>query len=88
MKEEIEMKEPKDCGKRDLHALFTRLATIIEEFSDDGDDFIDDEVEPIIEHFVTEYYCDVEPQHITIYLLVWFMQWRVKRGYWKMPSAA
>jgi hypothetical protein len=82
------MKEPKQCGKRELHALFTRLATIIEEYSDNGDDFIDMEIEPIIERFIDEYYCDVEPVHITTYLLVWFMQWRASRGQWAIPSAA
>ena len=30
------MKELKQCGRRELHTLFTRLATIIEEHSDDA----------------------------------------------------
>jgi archaellum biogenesis protein FlaJ (TadC family) len=82
------MKELKMCGKRELHVLFTRLARIIEAHGDDGDDFIDIEIEPIIERFIDEYYCDVEQQHIVTYLLVWFMQWRASRGQWAVPSAA
>jgi hypothetical protein len=76
-------KKPKMCGKKELHQLFIRLATMIEEHEDnDGDDFIDMEIEPIIERFIADYYCDVEPAHIVIYLLVWFAQWRVSRGQW------
>jgi hypothetical protein len=83
-----EMKEPKECGKRELNALFTRIATMIEEFSGDGDDFIDDEVAPIAARFIADFYPDLEPQHIMIYLLVWFAQWRASRGQWAIPSAA
>jgi hypothetical protein len=82
------MKKPRDCGKRELHALFVRLVTIVEERADDGDDFIDMEIEPIIERFVAEYFPDVERGHIVIYLLVWFTQWRASRGLWAKPSAA
>jgi hypothetical protein len=87
-KEILRMKEPKECGKRELHALFTRLATLIEAYEGNGDDFIDMEVAPIVECFIDEYFCDVEPQHILTYLLVWFVQWRASRGVWAMPSAA
>jgi hypothetical protein len=54
-------REPMDCGKRELHVLFTRIATLIEE-NIDGDDFVDSEVEPIIEAFIGDYYPDVEPR--------------------------
>jgi hypothetical protein len=82
------MKEPKSCGRRELNALFTRLATIIEEHSENGDDFVVTKIEPIIERFIDEYYCDVKPAHIKIYLLVWFMQWRLSLGNWAKGSAA
>jgi hypothetical protein len=87
-REILQMKEPKACGKRELHVLFTRLATLIEAYEGDGDDFIDEEVEPIVERFIDEYFCDVEPQHIMTYLLVWFVQWRASRGQWAMSSTA
>jgi hypothetical protein len=81
------MKEPKQCGRRELHALFTRLATIIDEHSDNGDDTVVDEmIEPIVERFIAEYYSDGDPVHLTTYLLVWFMQWRLSRGNFSTPA--
>lgn len=51
----FEAHEPKECGKRELHALFTRIATVIEENGEGGDDFIDDQVEPLIERFISDF---------------------------------
>jgi hypothetical protein len=76
--------EPKGCGKKELHRLFIELATLIEAHDDDdGDDFIDMDVEPVIEAFVARHYSDVDPQRIVIYLMVWFTQWRMSRGLWQ-----
>ncbi len=81
------MEDPKDCGQKELHQLFTRINTIIEE--DNGETAIAvDRVEPILEHFIAEYYPDVELGHIMTFLWVWFAQWREKRGDWEIPSAA
>jgi hypothetical protein len=69
--------------RKELHALFTRLATIIEEHVDDpGGDLIVGKIEPLIERFIDGYFADVERERITAFLLVWFAQWRVSRGGW------
>jgi hypothetical protein len=81
------MKEAKDCSRKDLHQLFTRINTIIEDDSCEAAIAVR-AVEPILERFIAEYYPDVALEHIMTFLWVWFAQWREKRGDWRMPSAA
>jgi hypothetical protein len=82
------MKEPKHCSRKELHELFTRINTIIEDDRPVEAAIVVDRIEPILERFIDEYYCDVELAHIMTFLWVWFVQWRAKRGDWEMPSAA
>lgn len=41
----------KECGRRELHTPFTKIATIVEEHGDDAGvyDFIDMKIEPLVE---------------------------------------
>jgi hypothetical protein len=84
------MKEPKECGRRELHTLFTKIATIIEEHGDDAGvyDFIDMKIEPLVEAFIADHFCDVRPEHITIHLWIWFEQWRTSRDVWAHPLSS
>jgi hypothetical protein len=73
-----------EATKRDLHALFTKIATIIEEH-DDGcysDDYIDMYVKPLVEAFIERHHSDIEPGHFTLFLWMWFEQWRKSTGLW------
>jgi hypothetical protein len=80
------MKEPKMCGQKELHQLFTRINTIVADSCEAA--ILVDRIEPILERFIDEYYCDVKLSHITTFLWVWFVQWREKRGDWEMLRRA
>ena len=71
----------KNCGPKELDALFREIKTHIDNDNNEGA-IVVDEIEPIVQDFIREYYGDVELGHILVFLWVWYEQWREKHGDW------